>query len=620
MKPLSRLATTISIWLAATAMVGCEAEDSAEEVCVLNQGQADEVEGVCCNLSSGADGVCVSGMCTNGQLSEANDTCGDGRRPRMLADSGTAGGQGGGFGGAAGGAGGQAGAGGQGGAAGGVGGAGGQAGAGGAGGQAGAGGAVGGAGGQAGAGGAGGQAGAGGAGGQGGQGGQAGAGGQGGAGGQAPGAAIGDACADAAQCLGGPNDICIPETEDGEATGFTGGYCTRLNCAGADPCPAGSECIQIDNAGTTACFDLCDGADPCRGGYECTDLGGASACLPPQDPGPDPQPEGVVGASCMDDAGCGPNGTCIPESEGGEDTGFVGGYCIIFDCANNPCPAGSECFQIDDAGTTACFDLCDGADPCRDGYECVAELNACLPAEDPGPDPDPDPEPGIVGGPCVEDADCGEGDTDVCIPESDEDGDTGFVGGYCLQVGCSDFDPCPGGSECFQVTEDGATACLDLCDDADPCRDGYVCDAAGDLSVCVPPADEPDPDPDPGPAPAAGEIGAACADDADCGEGDINDLCVPAEDEDGVATGWDGGYCTAGCDAFLDCPAGSTCLAVDEQGTAFCFDDCASSNECREGYACFPDLNTCLPVCRNDLDCAEGDVCNLETGLCDPAQ
>ena len=603
---------TAGILVAAASLSGCSSESEGEDICVLNEGLPSEVEGLCCTISGG-DGVCVEGMCTNGQRSAASEICDDGRVPRQLPDSGIgAGGAGGAIGGSGGAIGGSGGAvGGNGGAVGGAGGAVGGAGGGGAG----AGGAVGGAGGEAGGGGeiggAGGEAGGGGEiGGAGG--GAAGAGGAGG--GVVNDAAIGDACGSDDDCLGGPNDLCIPASTADGPTGFEGGYCSRANCAGADPCPAGSECVQVDQAGNTLCLDLCAANDPCRAGYECADLGGAAACLPMED---EPAPvTGEIGSACAQDVDCGEgeDDFCLPEvDEAGAETGWPGGYCVQLACSDvSPCPDGSECFQVTAEGDTACFDTCGAGDPCRDGYECDAELAACLPiVED-----EPEPEPGVIGGACAEDVDCGEGVNDVCMPELDDSGEeTGFVGGYCLTFECSDVSPCPDGSECFQVTADGLTACLDLCDANDPCRDGYICDPVDEsLSVCFPPADEPNPD-----EPGDGTPGAACAEDVDCVGGTGLDICLPAVDDEGADTGWSGGYCSALCDAFTPCPDGSECFIVDDAGNALCFATCANNAECRGGYVCDPDLEICLPACQADADCGDGFLCNVGTGLCEAA-
>jgi hypothetical protein len=116
---------------------------------------------------------------------------------------------------------------------------------------------------------------------------------------------------------------------------------------------------------------MCTASSECRAGYWCdTD----STCWP----GEAPQPgTGLVGTPCATDADCG-GGTCYPERIDGEPTGFVGGYCLVFDCSETvACPAGSECWGLQDGGTV-CLDSCTRTSDCRAGYAC--DDQACLPS------------------------------------------------------------------------------------------------------------------------------------------------------------------------------------------------------------------------------------------------
>jgi hypothetical protein len=105
-----------------------------------------------------------------------------------------------------------------------------------------------------------------------------------------------------------------------------------------------------------------------------------------------------------------------------------------------------------------------------------------------------------------------------------------------------------------------------------------------------------------------GRIGAACAGDDDCQTG----YCIPAE-IDGVSTAWPGGICTAVCEDA--CPTGSTCVSFGDVG--LCMADCVPGVlPCRERYACHPELELCLPDCRDTWDCGSRFVCDQESGGC----
>jgi hypothetical protein len=76
-----------------------------------------------------------------------------------------------------------------------------------------------------------------------------------------------------------------------------------------------------------------------------------------------------VGAPCSADSECA-GGTCLP---------LPGGYCTQANCSTDPCPEGSECFQLSDGGS-ACFKTCTSPSECRvpEGYTCDSD-NTCYP-------------------------------------------------------------------------------------------------------------------------------------------------------------------------------------------------------------------------------------------------
>ncbi len=98
---------------------------------------------------------------------------------------------------------------------------------------------------------------------------------------------VGDPCTSDVDCDAGTLITqCIqPRDENGQPTGWTGGYCTGLTCADDSACGEGGLCVEVER-GLTACFKGCDkqAEDPgCRGGYSCRPAAGIlgpTACVP----------------------------------------------------------------------------------------------------------------------------------------------------------------------------------------------------------------------------------------------------------------------------------------------------------------------------------------------------
>ena len=193
------------------------------------------------------------------------------------------------------------------------------------------------------------------------------------------------------------------------------------------------------------------------------------------------------------------------------------------------------------------------------------------------------PPAGQLGAPCESDDEC-EGGRCIALPE-----------GYCSQA-CSDNEPCPEGGSCWPF-QDGTHACLLNCEAHAECRvaDGYICDSDSTCypgRIPVPPGD--------------GEIGGPCVDEGDCGEGMT---CI--------VEGFTDGYCAQfGCDENNPCPAGSECFGLQDDRSV-CLDLCAGRDECRDTYACRPDVGACLPGCVDNEECGEGNFCN-EDLICEP--
>lgn len=73
---------------------------------------------------------------------------------------------------------------------------------------------------------------------------------------------IGQPCADGDDC--DPAQVCRPETPGGL---FEGGYCMRIGCSGAEPCPDGTQCVPLGDQ--DVCLKRCVGEADCRAGYVC---------------------------------------------------------------------------------------------------------------------------------------------------------------------------------------------------------------------------------------------------------------------------------------------------------------------------------------------------------------
>jgi hypothetical protein len=177
------------------------------------------------------------------------------------------------------------------------------------------------------------------------------------------GGAVGDACTRDDQCADGTCDLDLP-----------GGYCTLSGCNGGAACPGGSTCFDLQSGGSM-CIKDCSAASECREseGYTCDS---DNTCWPGSG-GSTP-----IGGACQSSDDCASGATCYPETYQQQPTGFVGGYCMKFDCTSGSCPSGSTCIQVN-TDTAACLANCDSGSPCRAGYHCVpprtGSPNACWP-------------------------------------------------------------------------------------------------------------------------------------------------------------------------------------------------------------------------------------------------
>ncbi len=145
---------------------------------------------------------------------------------------------------------------------------------------------------------------------------------------------VGDACSKDADCTPPADAVCF--------TDMPGGYCAVPGCNSTADCPDGSTCVTLTGDGeeSTWCLASCYGDSGCREGYFChPDVG---VCW--YQPGGG---DSEIGGPCSVDADCKDAGaTCYQEMYGNEPTGFILGYCTLFDCSQNSCPSGSGCFSV----------------------------------------------------------------------------------------------------------------------------------------------------------------------------------------------------------------------------------------------------------------------------------
>jgi len=182
----------------------------------------------------------------------------------------------------------------------------------------------------------------------------------------------GDPCVEDSDCAG-PNPTCLE---------LPNGYCAP-DCS-AQACPAGSVCYEFQDGGKM-CLRSCEGNADCRvaDNHTC-DTDNTCWWYEGVTPGTSP-----IGGPCKVDGDCLDTGaSCYAEGFDGGANGFIGGYCLIFDCTT--CPGGASCITVTSNGDKACFEGCTTDADCRGGYHCTADDATCWPS-------------------CAADADCPEG-------------------------------------------------------------------------------------------------------------------------------------------------------------------------------------------------------------------
>jgi hypothetical protein len=431
---------------------------------------------------------------------------------------------------------------------------------------------------------------------------------------------VGAPCTGDVDCTSG---ICFAETENGAATGWTGGSCAAV-CDGDGGCVNGGACAVL--SGKPWCLESCGDGSVCREGYVCDTAFGT--CLPDcHTTGwscgtgfactADGQCEvaastlAAVGAPCTAASDCA-SGICFAQTEDGGPTGWTGGTCADV-CVDGVCSSGA-CSVLSDQ--TWCLEACTTDTDCRTDYVCDPDYKSCLPnCENAGwscgssltcsttghcvvPQTDLSPD----GAPCSGPTDCESGQ---CFPAS-----TGWTAGMCVD-GCASAGACPVGAVCTEVN--GGQWCVEACV-AGACRSGYVCETA--TNACLPDCSNS------GYSCPSGEtcgtdgrcepsgttlssIGQSCSLDTDCESG----MCD-------TEPAYTGGSCTQPCTVGTSgsCPTDAVCLMAP--GGALCVAACNTTTSCRTGYVCAAMQGGCVPNCNNSgAMCPTGATCNSQ-GLC----
>jgi hypothetical protein len=445
-------------------------------------------------------------------------------------------------------------------------------------------------------------------------------------------ATIGAACERNADCGGAL--VCFGAATDSLGFGGAGrGYCSM-------GCDDVTDCTDVDRsstcgtvAGRSLCLHVCRAGEPAEPADKCLGrpdlLCLSSAALGNDDPDSDPA-FGICIPMCQSDAGCAgrrcdlSTGLCTDEPRAGAPigaacdgaescaaglclgatettTGFCSSFCALgasgcgYDGSEES--AGAACLAPQVPGEGAgdrglCFALCDVADDCADGFDCVPEpasgrAGACLPRRAPVVPEDPGAAHADgLAAPCEGDGDCDEGL--ICLSSDADPFDLGGgpPEGYC-SLRCEAAEDCPPGSGCAQT--DGGGYCFATCepDDPDACggRDTAPCVPLGTVGICEP----------------------ACSDDAQCGERVCDaeqGLCVDAADPAPECTGDD------------DCEEGA-CDVETGECVPQSVPECTTDDAC-EGGLCDVASGTCSDgpaACVTDSDCSEG-VCNFLDAVC----
>ncbi len=316
-------------------------------------------------------------------------------------------------------------------------------------------------------------------------------------------------------------------------------------CDGAD-----NDCDDMVDETCTAIGGACTSDDECLGNT-CRDTVAGMVCTQPCDP-------------LRPEFGCGPGLYCAFAG----DVRGCEGYCVPMGGERGDPPIGADCTSDIECVSLRCADPGDHhqrcVTPCRGdtgmclaGEACVAnpgECGSCVDAEILNADRG-------VGEGCSDDAECRSGQ---CYEEGERS--------YCTRA-CDDSTPCPDGFHCrgdvcasgppgeigdrclgngdcnasareFCARRGDQAWCTHLCDDANPCPEGFDCVAAGGTQVC---------------APHLGLLGEPCTQDGDC----VSNLCA-------IEDGAEAGVCSRLCGPDAPCSTGFECRRTEDGLSAMC--------------------------------------------------
>ena len=233
-----------------------------------------------------------------------------------------------------------------------------------------------------------------------------------------------------------------------------------------------------------------------------------------------------------------------------------------------PTPSGNVAFELQFNGdNTVTYELWQAV--YAGGESCVLTSDSYTPGE------------GSQCSDCQETADCGP--YLLCMFY------TYFPGNSYCTAQCDEDSDCPAGFDCMDngtcwtpqdldpVCVEGDTWFLDACDNTigpwELCLADEIC---GTNALCK--------------SAPEGQVGSPCSTINDCDAGDAP-LCLTEADNE-----FPGGYCTSFCNSqgAGACPTGAGCFTIVNQGYSLCFDNCASTNDCRGSYYCDQDW-TCYP-------------------------
>ena len=169
---------------------------------------------------------------------------------------------------------------------------------------------------------------------------------------------------------------------------------------------------------------------------------------------------------CLDYANYSGNAFCTAQCA--EDADCPEGFeCDTQGSCWTPSSVPGVCIEGDAWFEDPCGNVIGPWDSCSPAQLCSAGACAAAPK-------------GKIGSPCLSGVDCLEGPSPICLTEPDN----GFPGGYCTSVcNSAGAGPCPSGSTCFNIPNEGFSLCFDDCISGNDCRGAYFCDQD---STCFP--------------------------------------------------------------------------------------------------------------------------------------